>query len=69
MKKTTTKLNYYYVPKKQRHKLTNIKLVEPVEPVEPPNKELELYLLLNIWDDKSVMLWGDKGRQNSCPKA
>ena len=53
MKSTTKlKLNYYYVPVKQRHKL---KSVEPVEPVIPTNKELELYLLLNIWGDK-----GDK---------
>ena len=48
MKKTPTKLNYYYVPVKQRYKLTNIKSVEPVEPIAT---ELELYLLLNIWDD------------------
>jgi hypothetical protein len=45
--KTTKKLNYYYVPVKMRYKLT-----KPVEPVEPINKELELYLLLNIWDNK-----------------
>lgn len=59
MTKSTTKLNYYYVPKKSQYKLT-----KSVEPVIPTNKELELYLLLNIWDDKSIMYWDDKGDIN-----
>jgi hypothetical protein len=53
--KSTTKLNYYYVPKKQRYKLTNIKSVEPVEPIDI---ELELYLLLHI------DIWDNKGQQD-----
>jgi len=48
--KKTNKLNYYYIPVKMKYKLT--KSVVPVESVIPINKELELYLLLNIWDDR-----------------
>tara|TARA_R110002126_G_scaffold165496_1_gene313331 strand:- start:1456 stop:1617 length:162 start_codon:yes stop_codon:yes gene_type:complete len=49
MKTKKQKLNFYYLPVKMRYKLTN---VVPVVPVEPINKELELYLLLNIWGDR-----------------
>lgn len=43
--KSTTKLNYYYVPKKQRYKLT---IVEPVEPIAIDNDFLIDLLLFNI---------------------
>lgn len=69
--KSTTKLNYYYLPVKMMYKLTkSVSPVEFVSPVIPTNnKELELYLLLNIWDDKSIMVWGEWDNKNSCPKA
>jgi hypothetical protein len=51
-KKSTTKLNFYYIPKKSQHKL---KSVIPVEPIIVTNNDFMIdLLLLNIWDDKSV---------------
>ena len=45
-KVTKIKLNYYYVPKKQRHKLNEN--VIPVEPIIATNSDFMTDLLLNI---------------------
>lgn len=53
MKTNKLKLNYYYVPVKQRYKLTNIKSVEPVIPVATDNDFL-IDLLFNTWTTRAL---------------
>ena len=50
MTKSTTKLNYYYVPVKQRYKL---KSVEPVEPIATDN-DFMIDLLFNTWTTRAL---------------
>ena len=48
--KSTTKLNYYYVPKKSQYKLTN---VEPVIPISIDN-DFMIDLLFNTWTTRAL---------------
>ena len=47
----TTKLNYYYVPKKSQYKLT---IVEPVEPIAIDNDFMIDLLLFNIGTTRAL---------------